>query len=153
MKKTIFPLALFSMTLAYSQKGDQKDTLSIQSIQEVTMTKKVFQKKADRFVYDVANAPVAKGNTGFGLLLQAPLVSSTDDKTLQILGKSNAIIYNNCSKTMMNTEAVIEMLKHMPSENISKIEIISVPGSELDVSSTDGIINIILKKKPDDGIN
>lgn len=153
MKKTIFPLALFSMTLAYSQKGDQKDTMNIQAIQEVTLTKKVFQKKADRFVYDVANAPVAKGNTGFGLLLQAPLVSSTDDKTLQILGKSNAIIYINGSKTMMNTEAVIEMLKNMPSENISKIEIISVPGSEFDVESSDGIINIILKKNPDDGIN
>ena len=56
------------------------------------MTKKVFQRKSDRFVYDVASTPVAKGNTAFGLLKETPLVSSTDDKTLQIAGKGNAII-------------------------------------------------------------
>ena len=110
------------------------------------LAKKVFKKESDRFVYDVAAAPVAKGNTAFGLLKETPLVSSTDDKTLKIAGKSNAVIYINGRPTQMDADGLEQFLKNMPAENIQKIEVITMPGSEFKVESTDGIINIVLKK-------
>lgn len=153
MKKIITAILLISGFFAFAQQKQKTDTAKVQDIQEVSVTKKLFQKTSDRFVYDVSQSPAAKGNTAFGLLKETPLVSSTDDKTLQILGKSNAIIYINGRKTNMNSEAISELMKSTPAENISKIEVITVPGSEFNVESSDGIINIILKKKLDDGIN
>lgn len=153
MKKLILSLSLLSGFVAFAQQAPAKDTLKTKTIEEVKMSKKVFEKKADRFIYDVANSPVAKGNTAFGLLKETPLVSTTDDKSLKILGKSNAIIYINGRKTNMNADAVIDFLKGTSADNIQKIEVITVPGSEFNVEASDGIINIVLKKKMTDGLN
>ncbi|MEF9479709.1 hypothetical protein OWR28_20085 [Chryseobacterium sp. 1B4] len=47
----------------------------------------------------------------------------------------------------MDSEALIEMLKSTPSEDIQKIEVITVPGSEFQVESKEGVINIVMKKQ------
>ncbi|UJF30595.1 TonB-dependent receptor [Kaistella sp. 97-N-M2] len=153
MKKLITTLSLLSATLAFAQGNQKNDSVKVQKIEGVVMTKKIFKKESDRFVYDVANSPVAKGNTAFGLLKETPLVSSTDDKTLTIAGKSNAVIYINGRETQMDAESLVQFLKNTPAENIQKIEVITLPGSEFKVESSDGIINIILKKKVGDGLN
>ena len=153
MKKLFISLSLLTGFVAFAQKGPKPDSSKVKDIQEVVMTKKVFKKESDRFVYDVASSPVTKGNTAFGLLKETPLVSSTDDKTLRIAGKSNAVIYINNRVTQMDADGLVEFLKNMPAENIQKIEVITMPGSEFNVESTDGIINIVLKKKATDGLN
>lgn len=145
--------SLLSGVIAFAQGTQKTDTLKVQSIKEVTLTKKVFKKLSDRFVYDISASPIAKGNTAFGLLKETPLVSSTDDKTLKIAGKSNAVIYINGRPTQMDADGLEQFLKNMPAENIQRIEVITMPGSEFKVESTDGIINIILKKKTTDGLN
>ncbi|QCX52868.1 TonB-dependent receptor domain-containing protein [Elizabethkingia sp. JS20170427COW] len=151
MKKIIISIGILAFGHNYAQKT--KDSTHTQEIKEVSLSKKVFQKKSDSFVYDVASSPVAKGNTAFNLLKETPLLSSTDDKTFKITGKSSAIIYINGRKTQMDAEAVTAFLKNTPAENIQKIEVITLPGSEYQVESNDGIINIILKKKADNGWN
>ena len=151
MKKLIVTLSLLSGFFAFAQGTQKTDSTKIQKIEEVVMTKKVFKKESDRFVFDVANSPVAKGSTTFDLLKQTPLVSTTDGKTLRIAGKSNALVFINGRKTNMDTESLDQFLKNTPAENIQKIEVITVPGSEFQVESSDGIINIILKKKMTDG--
>ena len=153
MKKLIVTLSLLSGFVAFAQGTPKNDSAKVQKIDEVVLSKKVFKKLSDRFVYDVAAAPVAKGNTAFGLLKETPLVSSTDDKTLKIAGKSNAVIYINGRPTQMDADGLEQFLKNMPAENIQKIEVITMPGSEFKVESTDGIINIILKKKITNGLN
>ena len=147
MRKILFTAALLTSLFTYSQEEKTKD------IEEVKMTKKVLQKKSDRLVFDVAASPIAKGNNAFDLLKETPLVSSTDDKNIKISGKSNAVIFINGRKSNMNADALESFLKSMPAENIAKIEVITVPGSEYHVESSDGIINIILKKKLTDGTN
>ena len=153
MKKLIVTLSLLSGSVAFAQGTPKNDSTKVQKIDEVVLSKKVFKKLSDRFVYDVAAAPVAKGNTAFGLLKETPLISSTDDKTLKIAGKSNAVIYINGRPTQMDADGLEQFLKNMPAENIQKIEVITMPGSEFKVESTDGIINIILKKKITNGLN
>lgn len=153
MKKLFISLSLLTGFAAFAQKGPKSDSSKVKDIQEVVMTKKGFKKESDRFVYDVAASPVAKGNTAFGLLKETPLISSTDDRTLRIAGKSNVVIYINGRVTQMDADGLVEFLKNMPAENIQKIEVITMPGSEYNVESTDGIINIVLKKKATDGLN
>jgi outer membrane receptor protein involved in Fe transport len=152
MKTPLLIAAIFFTGLTFAQEK-KSDTLKTKKIEEVVLTKQVFKKQSDRFVYDVAASPVTKGNTTFDLLRQTPLLSTTDDKTLKIVGKNNALIYINGRKTNMDAETVTQFLKNTPAENIQKIEVITVPGSEFQVESSDGIINIILKKKMSDGLN
>ena len=150
MKTPILIAAIFFTGLTFAQEK-KSDTLQTKKIEEVVIKKQVFKKQSDRFVYDVAASPVTKGNNTFDLLKQTPLLSTTDDKTLKIAGKNNALIYINGRKTNMDAESLTQFLKNTPAENIQKIEVITVPGSEFQVESSDGIINIVLKKKMSDG--
>lgn len=152
MKPKLLIAALFFSGLIYAQQAKQ-DSAKTKDIEAVTITKQVFKKQSDRLVYDVAASPVAKGNNAFSLLKVTPMVISTDDKTLKIAGKNNAVIYINGRKSNMNADSLVEFLKNTPAENIQKIEVITTPGSEFQVESSDGIINIILKKRMSDGLN
>ena len=152
MKRIITTAALLTIIFTGAQQV-KKDSASAKEIQGVTMTKKVFQKKSDRMIYDVANSPIAKGSNAFELLKETPLISSSDNTSIKILGKNEAIIYINGRKTNMSAEAVLEMLKNTPSENIQKIEVITVPSSEFQVESNQGIVNIVMKKKKNDGMS
>ncbi|WP_379968039.1 TonB-dependent receptor domain-containing protein [Epilithonimonas sp. UC225_85] len=151
--KVIIAAIFFSGIYMNAQEKPKTDSAATKNIEAVTITKQVFKKESDRFVYDVAASPVAKGNTAFNILKQTPLVSSTDDKTLKIIGKNNAVIFINGRKTNMDAESLTQFLKNTPAENIQKIEVITLPGSEYQVESSDGIINIVLKKKMTDGLN
>lgn len=151
--KLFLGLGLVSGIYLNAQEKPKTDSAVTKNIEAVTLTKQVFKKESDRFVYDVAASPVAKGNTAFNILKQTPLVSSTDDKTLKIIGKNNAVIFINGRKTNMDAESLTQFLKNTPAENIQKIEVITLPGSEYQVESSDGIINIVLKKKMTDGLN
>lgn len=153
MKILITTLALLSSSIFFAQETPVKDSVKSEIIEEVVIQKKVFQKKSDRFIYDVAASPVAKGNTAFGLLKEMPLVSTTDDTNLKIAGKSNAVIYIDGRLSQMDAESLVQFLKNTPAENIQRIEVITVPGSEYKVESSDGIINIIMKKKSSNGLN
>lgn len=152
MKRILLSIAVIFGTCAFAQEK-KSDTTKTKNIEGITITKQVFKKQSDRLVYDVSASPVAKGNTTFDLLKQTPLLSSTDDKTLKIAGKNNVLIFINGRKSNMDAESLAQFLKNTPAENIQKIEVITVPGSEYQVESSDGIINIVLKKKMSDGLN
>ncbi|KMQ66133.1 TonB-dependent receptor [Chryseobacterium angstadtii] len=151
MKTQILIAALFFSGLAAAQQS--KDTLKVKNIEAVNIKKQVFKKQSDRFIYDVASSPIAKGTNTFNLLKQTPMISSIDGKSLKIMGKSDVVIYINNKKSNMDAEALIEMLKGTPSEDIQKIEVITTPGSEFQVESNEGVINIVMKKNKNDGYN
>lgn len=152
MKAKILIAVIFFSGMVSAQQA-QKATDQVKNIEEVKLSKKVFVKKSDRFVYDVASSPIAKGTNSFNLLQQTPMLSSTDGKTFKIMGKSNVVFYINGKRTLMDAEAITEMLKNTPSENIQRIEVVTVPGSEFQVEANEGVINIVMKKSKTNGYN
>lgn len=152
MKAKILIAVIFLSGMISAQQT-QKNADQVKSIEEVKLNKKVFVKKSDRFVYDVASSPIAKGTNSFNLLQQTPMLSSTDGKTFKIMGKSNVVFYINGKRTLMDAEAITEMLKNTPSENIQRIEVVTVPGSEFQVEANEGVINIVMKKSKTNGYN
>lgn len=153
MKKLIITTAMLSFVILTAQEQPKKDSLSTKKIESVTITKKVVQHKSDRLIFDVSATPSTKGNSAFEVLKQTPTVSTTDDKDFKILGKNSVVFYINGRPSNMNSDAILQLLKSTPAENISKIEVISTPGSEYDVPSGMGIVNILMKKKTTDGYN
>lgn len=59
MKRTLLSIALIFGTFAFAQEK-KSDTVKTKNIEGITLTKQVFKKQSDRFVYDVAASPVAK---------------------------------------------------------------------------------------------
>jgi hypothetical protein len=106
--------------------------------------KPVFKRKADRMVFHVENSLISYGNTLYNLLAMTPGVK-VDDYTVSILGKGEAIIYVDDQVLQLGGEDLINYLYTVPSDDISRIEVITSPPAKYQAEGSSGIILIILK--------
>ena len=103
-----------------------------------------------KFIYKPSPTEVA-GIDSYELLRYAPLVS-VENNTVSILGKGTSTVYINGRKPVMDNASLMEMLRSVPADRIEKIEIIMSPNSSYKASTTGGIVNIVMKKNPNQGL-
>lgn len=97
-------------------------------------------------ITNISTSPIASGRSIVEVLKYAPLVTVSTSGELEILNKGTATIYVNGRKSNIDP-------KRIPAENIEKIEVITSPGSEYPSTERNGILNIVLKKAPGDGVS
>ena len=118
-----------------------------------TAIRPLIKQEADRIGYDVQADPESKTNTVLDMLRKVPLVSVDGNDNIKLKGNSNYKILINGKPSSLVTNNPSDVLRSMPAVNIIKIEVITTPPAKYDAEGLAGIINIITKKKVDDGYN
>lgn len=119
----------------------------------ITATKPILERKADKLIFNVDASPSAAGLTALELMRKAPGVTVDHNENISLAGKSNVMVTIDGKQTYLSGSEVSTLLKSMQSSEIESIEVINNPGSRYEANSTGGIINIKTKKSKTEGFN
>jgi len=149
--KYILIISLFS-TAIYAQST--KD--SIRHVEQINLLvkKKLLERKADRLIFNVEASVASQGMDASETLANVPMLKVDENMgSISITGKSMVGVMINGRMLNLSGNALLNYLKSIRSENISKIEVITTPPSKYEAQGNSGLINIILKKNPNLGFS
>jgi ferric enterobactin receptor len=102
--------------------------------------------KIDRRTYQIKQTPHSAQKDTFQLLRGLPAVTIGPDDQINLLGASNVTIQINGHESQTD-------LHTLHGSDIERIEIITNPSAQYSAQGTGGIINIVLRKKKDEGLS
>ena len=105
----------------------------------------VIRSQADRLQYIVSNDEFARGLNAQELLSRVPMVSMAGGRAM-ILGKGPARFMLNGRVTEMGNEAIQQKLWTLRSDDIDRIEVISIPSGRDMLEMGGGYINIVMRR-------
>ena len=107
----------------------------------------------DKKVFNVDKNITSAGGTAEDILRNVPSVNVDVDGNLSLRGKSNVNLLVDGKPSAMFGNDIATALQTIPAASIESIEVITNPGSKYDAQGMNGIINIILKKDRNAGLN
>ncbi len=124
-------------------------------MKEVTVVavKPVIKRDLDGITYDVSADPETPVLDALDMMRKVPLLSVDASDNIKLKGKSNYKILINGKESALMAKNPSDVLRAMPATNIERIEVITTPPAKYDAEGLAGIINIITKKKLDEGYN
>ena len=121
-------------------------------MEAVVVKGEMITREADRFMVNVANTPLALGQTAKEMLQISPGVWVDEKNGLSINGKSNPQVMINDRIVHETGEELINYLSTIKAEDIQRIEVIPMGGVEYDASSQGGVIKITLRRQRENGL-
>lgn len=107
--------------------------------------------KLDKKVYNVGQDMTVKGGTASDVLDNVPSVTVDGDGNVSLRGNDNVIILIDGRRS--NAINIADALKNISADALDKIEVITNPSARYDAEGGAGIINIVLKKGKNNGLN
>ena len=119
----------------------------------VVAQRSTFVNSIDRRTFNVGQDVMSKTGTVSELLQNVPSVQVDLDGNVSLRGSDNVMfLINGKPSSLMGTNRAA-VLQQMPASSIEKIEIITNPSAKYKPDGTSGIINIVLKKDKNLGLN
>jgi outer membrane receptor protein involved in Fe transport len=107
--------------------------------------------KLDKKVYSIGNDLMVKGGTVSDVLDNIPSVSVSAEGAIALRGNESVTIFIDGKPS--NAININEALKLISADAIDKVEVITNPSARYDAEGGAGILNIILKKGKNQGLN
>ena len=119
----------------------------------VTAQRSTFVNSIDRKTFNVGQDVMSKTGSVSDLLQNVPSVQVDIDGNVSLRGAGNVMFLINGKPSALLGANYAAVLEQMPASSIEKIEIITNPSAKYKPDGTSGIINIVLKKEKNLGLN
>src|SRR5438309_4998883 len=118
---------------------------------QVTGQKRDVELAPDRTTYVVRDMPTTRGGTALDVLRDVPSVDVDIDNVVSLRGNTGVIIQINGRPSPLKPAQLGNFLAQLPADIVDKVEIVTKPSARDDPEGIAGIINIVLKEKPEAG--
>src|SRR5690606_22122890 len=109
--------------------------------------------RLDKRVYNVGRDMMVKGGTISDVLDNVPSVTVDVEGNVSLRGDDNVRILIDGKPSGLAGINIADALKMLPADSVEKVEVITNPSARYEAEGGGGIINIILRKGKNDGIN
>lgn len=125
------------------------------ALEEVVISaqKPMVVQEPGKITVNVESMAASVGLMAIDLLKRMPGVQVDNDGNISLKGKSQVLIMIDGKPSYLSAKQIGIILKSLPSNQISNIEIITSPSAKYDARGNAGIININLKKTDKKGVN
>jgi len=111
----------------------------------VTSKKPLIRQEDDKTIVD-PEPIIGTSTSGYEVIEKTPGLFVDQDGNIYISSLSPAQVYINNRELKMSASDVATILKSLPPNAISKIEILRTPSAKYDANSSGGIVNVVLRK-------
>ena len=111
----------------------------------VTSRKPLIKQEDDKTIVDAAVLAESSTNA-FEVLEKTPGAVLDQDGNVYLNSATPATIYINGREIKLSASDLTSLLKSLPANSISKIEVLRNPSAKYDAQNSGGIVNIVLKK-------
>lgn len=130
----------------------ESDSQMIEGI-EVIAERSTVEMRLDKRVYNVGQDMIVKGGTISDVLDNVPSVSVDVEGNVSLRGDDNVRILIDGKPSGLAGININDALKMLPADSVEKVEVITNPSARYEAEGGGGIINIILRKGKNHGIN
>ena len=111
----------------------------------IVSKKPLMRQEDDKTIVEPENL-VAASTNAYEVIEKTPGLFVDQDGNIYISSMTPATVQINGRNMKMSAGDVATMLKSLPPNSISKIEIVRTPSAKYDASSGGGVVNVVLKK-------
>jgi hypothetical protein len=123
---------------------------------EVTVINKMplLERKVDRTVFNIGQSMQAAGSNALNLIAKmAGVIVNVQNNTIELVGKSSVEIMIDDRPVLFSGEDLFNYLSTLSSDNIERIEVITMPPARYNAAGNSGIIALVMKKQKGLGWN
>jgi outer membrane receptor protein involved in Fe transport len=117
---------------------------------EITADKQRIEYKIDKKIVNVSQDLMGSGSSAISVLENVPSVNVDIEGNVSLRGSSSFTVLIDGRPSVLEGN---DALQQIPASSIDRIEIITNPSAKYDPDGTGGIINVIMKKQKNPGIN
>ena len=119
----------------------------VNNLSNVTVVSKkpLIKQEDDKTIVDATALTISSTNA-YEVLEKTPGAVVDQDGNVYLSSTTPATIFINGREMKLSSADLASLLKSLPANSVSKIEILANPSAKYDASSSGGILNIVLKK-------